>query len=256
FSTSSIINSPDRDEDRTVAKEDTDQSGGATGGLKVSENKTRGTGRTHNLSGAAKKRYGWLLRNGHKHTEALELAKIPIGKAPSKRQRSTDTESPNNSRCRKEPQPKKIKNQDPRQTLETEQRPTFNKIAKSYSMAIFPVGHPANTLSHEQLNATRCALIDSVVEQSSSNTRPKFGKCTYKQGYLEIFCVDKDTAKWLKDATAVIKPWEGASLEAVEASQISKQALYIGYFPDSIDRSDGNILRLVQNQNDNFYTER
>ncbi|XP_058839096.1 uncharacterized protein LOC131694630 [Topomyia yanbarensis] len=123
-------------------------------------------------------------------------------------------------------------------------------------MAIIPVGYPANTLSHEQLNATRCALIDSVMEQSSSNTRPKFRKCTYKQGYLEIVCVDKDTAKWLKDATAVIKPWEGASLEAVEVSQIPKQALYIGYFPDSIDRSDGNSLRLLQNQNDNFCTER
>ncbi|XP_058811153.1 uncharacterized protein LOC131676042 [Topomyia yanbarensis] len=94
------------------------------------------------------------------------------------------------------------------------------------------------------------------MEQSSSNTRPKFRKCTYKQGYLEIACVDKDTAKWLKDATAAIKPWEGVSLEAVEASQIPKQALYIEYFPDSIDRSDGNVLRLVQNQNDNFFTER
>ncbi|XP_058827363.1 uncharacterized protein LOC131687302 [Topomyia yanbarensis] len=93
------------------------------------------------------------------------------------------------------------------------------------------------------------------MEQSSSNTRPKFRKCTYKQRYLEIACVDKDTAKWLKDATAAIKPWEGASLEAVEASQIPKQALYIGYFPDSIARSDGNILHLVQNQNNNFCTE-
>ncbi|XP_058816474.1 uncharacterized protein LOC131679746 [Topomyia yanbarensis] len=140
-----------------------------------------------------------------------------------------DTESPNNNWCRKEPQPKK--------------------------MAIIPVGYTPNTLSHEQLNATRCALINSIMEKSSNNTRDKFRKCTYKQGYLEIACVDKDTTKWLQDAIAAIKPWEGASLEAVEASQIPKQALYIGYFPDSIERSDGSILRLVQNQNENFCTE-
>ncbi|XP_058811158.1 uncharacterized protein LOC131676046 [Topomyia yanbarensis] len=128
-------------------------------------------------------------------------------------------------------------------------------MAKSHSMVIIPVGYPANTLSYEQLNAARCALINSNMEQSSNNTRPNFRKCIYKQWYLEIACVYKDTTKLLQDAIAAIKPWKDASLEAVETSQIPKQALYIGYFPDSIKRSDGSILRRVQNQNDNFCTE-
>ncbi|XP_058840481.1 uncharacterized protein LOC131695965 [Topomyia yanbarensis] len=77
--TSSIISFPAKDEDRTVVKEDTN---GETEG---SQNKTRSTGNSSHQ------------KSSHKPSEALELAKTPIAKAPTKRWRSMDTESPNNS---------------------------------------------------------------------------------------------------------------------------------------------------------------
>lgn len=111
------------------------------------------------------------------------------------------------------------------------------------------------TLTTEQLKAVCITLLKLIISLRSPAVRPKYRNCAFKHGYLILACVDKETADWTKEAVNEIYPWQGAKLFDVDLANLPKQVLFLGYFQDSLDFSSEDIIRLVQNQNDDFCTD-
>lgn len=212
------------------------------------------------MTNAQRRRCDHFMRRGFSSKEARELARLPVERPYlNKRQRSEEVASPNTSGRSKGPDSKRFRD---RGSVGPAPPPaaqvgmiSYKEVAQATHIAVTPVGYPATTLTTEQLKAVRINLLNLIINLKTPVIRPKYRNCTFKHGYLILACADKATADWTKKAVGEIQPWEGAQLVAMDLADLPKQVLFLGYFQDSLDFSSEDIIRLVQNQNDDFCTE-
>lgn len=214
------------------------------------------------LSAAEKRRLNFLMQDGRTKEEALLLLRNPGGKAGApqtpKRQRSSDLTSPGNNLGHK---PKRVRDRTMVPRSDTRRQHagpgiSYKEMAEATVIAVVPDGYPGARLSTENLAAVREAILDCIATaDQSSAVRPCFRSCSFRYGYLEIACADAETVSWLKTAVESVRPWENASLKALELEQLPKLFPMVGYFPDSKKTVNERILRMVQNQNYGICTE-
>lgn len=202
------------------------------------------------LTGAARKRFKWLLAKGVPVEEARTKALIPCGR--QKRNRS-DPSLPSVQR-------KKIKMATP--SLRSDNVASTSKITpppqpqKTYKQALehFKVGilasnFPDTLLNNEQMTAIQDAIFDKILNLTEGSIKPKFRGSTFRPGWLTFNCKDKPTAEWLKNLIGSIKPWEGASLKAVDDDNIPRDQILVGHFPVDTSFGSDKILRAIGAQN-------
>ena len=212
------------------------------------------------LSQSQRRRLKRLLSLGHSREEAIGIVRQPVdqadrsGQVATKRQRSTETASPNTSA--KGPSSKKPRDlacaepPAPRQTSGV----TYREMLEATSLSITTIDYPASLLTPEQLKTVRDAILDCIADQESPAIRPKFRSYRLKNGTLQLDCADNDTVRWLETTASSLIPWEGAHLSVFRTKDLPKALKFVGYFQDSVDTTNERILRLLQNQNDGFST--
>jgi len=126
---------------------------------------------------------------------------------------------------------------------------TFRQVAESENIGILPMDYPDTILSVEQLNAVQEGIMEMVLKQKEKELKPKFLGSLFRFGWLMVTCGDKATAQWLREAIGVIKPWEGAQLQAVEASNLPRAQIVFGTFPGSAEMPSDRILDFIKSQN-------
>ncbi|KAL1394619.1 hypothetical protein pipiens_003016 [Culex pipiens pipiens] len=212
------------------------------------------------MTNAQLRRMDYFVRNGHPPKEARKLALVPVEQNYlNKRQRSKDEPSPNSSGQGKGPDKKRIRNRGSEGPAPPPAAQagmiSYKEVAEAIHVAVIPLGYPAKTLTTEELKAIRTQLLDLIIKLETPVVRPKYRNCTFKYGYLILACADEATAGWTKEVVNKLQPWEGAELVAVNLADLPKQVLFLGYFQDSLQYTSEDIIRLVQNQNDDFRTE-
>lgn len=184
------------------------------------------------LSPADKKRFSWLLQNGHTEEEALEVIQKKRSTAPK---RNMQMSSSNNGPPMKMSRPQPVDGQ-----------------PSALGMAVVPKNFPETTLTHAQSNEVKAAILKEVVQQKDSGTKPRFESCAHvKAGYLRVICSDGPTRQWLHKTVGKLTVPEGVPLKMVNEKNLLKGAdVYTGVFPDSKKETNEAILEFVKSQND------
>lgn len=188
-------------------------------------------GTTKVLSVAAKRRVAWLLRNGHTEEEAMELVQTPS----LKRARPDG----GNVASAGGPPSKLAKTMTPTGAIR---------------IAVATKNFPVTTLTNEQSNTLKAAILKQVVQQKDSALKPRFENCIFVGGYLLVLCSDQPTVKFLQQTVPKLELWKDASLKVVNEKNLQKSDIYYGHFGDSANDSDKEILSFVESQNDGVNT--
>lgn len=131
---------------------------------------------------------------------------------------------------------------------------SYSDTAKLVKIGIMLTNYPKVQMSTEQLDALQEALLLKIEMQRNEDVKPKFAKCSYKQGYLALDCKDQITANWLKDVTGSLSPWDNAELIALDVKDIPRPDTFHAFFPLSADFSDERLKGLIESQNDGLST--
>lgn len=185
-----------------------------------------------NLSGAAKKRFRWLLRNGYTEKEAIKMAREPMNAVTSKRNMSMNDGPPS-----------KVS------------RPTL-EVAGGIVMVVAARDYPTTSLTHAQTNEVKSAILKEVVQQKDSELKPRFESCVHVKGYLRVHCSDQETRQWLQRVVSKLTVPEGIKLKVASEKNLLKGDIYTGFFTDSRKDTNEAILEFVESQNDGINTSK
>lgn len=218
------------------------------------------------LSGAKKKRFKKLLLSGHGREEALSMVLVPPKESTPKRPRNINNSSNSDSK----PIPKKQKGQsihisvnsrmenirqDQPTALENQQS-TYSEVAKWVRVGILPKNYPQIQLTDEQLYSLQEAILLKVTLQRRESFKPKFTNCWQRTGHLVINCQDRETSDWLNSVVPTLIPWKGAELTVVNADDIPRLDVMVGFFPQSVNDENDTIRVFIESQNDGLSTDR
>lgn len=183
------------------------------------------------LAPAEKKRFTWLLQNGHTEEEALEVMRKKRSTAPKRNLASSSAGGPPMKMARSQP---------------------ADVLPGALAMAVLAKDFPKQTLTHVQSNEVKAAILKEVVQQKDSETKPRFESCTFvKAGYLRVNCSDASTRQWLHKIVGKLGVPEGIPLKMVNERNLLKGGdIYTGVFPDSKKENNDAILEFVKSQND------
>ncbi|XP_055712229.1 uncharacterized protein LOC129807164 [Phlebotomus papatasi] len=221
------------------------------------KNSTPSVGEKIKLSGAARKRYKWLVSQGHPlGHETKWLAAHPtleIFEAMKNRFKDTSSEQLGSTDESKEK----------RETVHVGDNSSAKKLDDSFKEATgsVPIGilssnYPNQSLTTEQMLTVQKCVMDRILEQANKELKPQFSGCNFKMGWMLFDCSNRSTAEWLKGIVDDLQPWQGASLKAVEASDIPRLHVIKGYFPNSAEKTSEAILGYVAAQNDGLEAQK
>lgn len=97
-------------------------------------------------------------------------------------------------------------------------------------------------------------ILFRVTQQRKEDFKPKFMNCWRRTGHLIINCQNYETAEWLESLMAIISPWDGADLEAVDADLIPRLEVMEAMFWRSALEDDDTIMVYVESQNNGLST--
>ena len=202
------------------------------------------------LSGAARRRLKWLMKKGLAFEEAREKCQEPVPeKGRSKRPRSEDT-TPESAkaekRVRKSVGERSEATLEPKPSTSTAPTLNFKEALTKLKVGIFHSNYPEEYLNKDQMMTIQEEIL---VRVNDGPVSPKFSGLSLRPGWLCITCDNKDTAEWLIGVTGSIKPWEGASLKAVEEKDLPRSKILSGYFPNSSETTSEKIVDLLKGQN-------
>uniref|UniRef100_A0A8D9A7T3 DUF4780 domain-containing protein n=1 Tax=Cacopsylla melanoneura TaxID=428564 RepID=A0A8D9A7T3_9HEMI len=212
------------------------------------------------LSGAARKRFKWLLKQGLGVTEARAkaLEKLPDETRTSKKRGRSEDSTPEAAKGEKLTEQKRQKVLIPSQkpsseghegVPETSQAPhSFANALKSTKVGVLLQNYPEDNLTNDQMANIQSQILDKIAEKEGA-PYPQFSGTAYRPGWLSITCDNSATVDWLKSIIGGIQPSTGANLKVVDEGDLPKSKILSGYFPSSSEEATEKILRLVKAQN-------
>lgn len=210
------------------------------------------------LSGAARKRFKWLIKSGLSPEEAREKAFQPMGKSSNekgtKRARSDGSTPETVAKKHKPVESGKTNSGEPTPLGGTSSSISFKQAVTGIKIGVLHKGFPNESLNTEQLKLTQESILNKILEGTEGPIKPKFLGTTFKAGWLAVHCADKATAEWLKDSVPQLKPWPEANLIAGEEKDLPKSSIVNAYFPNSTEDKNDYILKLVKGQNEGLNT--
>ncbi|XP_045473776.1 uncharacterized protein LOC123680114 [Harmonia axyridis] len=217
------------------------------------------------LSGAARKRMKFLIREGMAPDEARKESSKPIGPRPAtgqvtKRNRSEDSAPKGEEPKREKHETSKVSQSSGASTSGASKAPaqimpTNSQVAAGLKVSIMDKKYPEVILKMDQLKAIKKAIVKEIMALDKEDSiKPNFQKSHMRRGWLSLTCSDEDTFEWLKSIQPKLKPWEGADLRITEEEELPHSEILVGYLPESQDLSSEKILTLVENQNEGLKT--
>ncbi|KAI5748038.1 hypothetical protein M8J77_021180 [Diaphorina citri] len=216
------------------------------------------------LSGAARKRFKWLIKQGLSAKEARSKAmeKIPeTAIANKKRARSADSTPEEKGGKQSEQKRQKVHIASPKSTpvgLEvvpesSAATTSFANALRSIKVGVLAERYPEENLTNEQMVAIQAQILEKISEKEGGPD-PQFSGIAHRPGWLSITCDDEATSQWLKSIIGEVKPWEGANLKVVEEGDLPKSKILSAYFPSSSEDTTEKILKMVKKQNSRLAT--
>lgn len=237
------------------------------------------------LSGAAVKRRRWLIRNGADPEQARTLALQPMkrigknnGGAKSKtpaQDRVSNTNSGKRARSdgsTPESVPQKRKateasepvagtskgvtapkmhqhKSDPKRA-----KKSYGQVAGSTKVGIMHTNFPESLLEEGQMQTVQDKLMDLIFEERTGATKPQFLNASFRPGWLLLNCANSASAEWVRERVSHLKPWEGATLKAVNEEDIPHPQILSVVFPRSVELKNEVILGTLEGQNNDIST--
>lgn len=216
------------------------------------------------LSGAARKRFKWLIKQGLSAKEARSKAmeKVPeTAIANKKRARSADSTPEEKGGKQSEQKRQKVHIASPKSTpvgLEvvpesSAATTSFANALRSIKVGVLAERYPEENLTNEQMVAIQAQILEKISEKEGGPD-PQFSGIAHRPGWLSITCDDEATSQWLKSIIGEVKPWEGANLKVVEEGDLPKSKILSAYFPSSSEDTTEKILKMVKKQNSRLAT--
>ncbi|KAL7635476.1 UNVERIFIED_CONTAM: hypothetical protein RMT77_014545 [Armadillidium vulgare] len=196
------------------------------------------------LSGGAKKRFWWLVKNGHDLSEAHELAIKPTRTSEKRKRSAITTAEEISKRSRAEGQ-----------NGSENSCTTLGQMFSDIKIGIVTNDFPETLLTMEQQKAIEEDIL-SKVEESGADISPQFHNSAFMPGFLLIICDGEATAKWLKSVIEGLNPWREIGLKAVEGDNIPQSIIMTGFFPHSSGDKNERILALMKSQNKQLEIEK
>jgi hypothetical protein len=211
--------------------------------------------RDKRLSGAARKRLRWLLKQGIPEDQARSQAAKPIDPEGRGSKRAHSDGSTPEAATKKRPTPTGgVLPQDTSMAPKVTAPISFKQAVEGKKVGILHQGFPEDSLSNDQMKAIQEAILQKIVDLEEGSVKPKFLGSTYRAGWMVLNCENEATAKWLLDHVGTLSPWEGAKLKAVEKKDLPKAIIVNAFFPDSVEDNNERILKLLRGQNDGLST--
>lgn len=197
------------------------------------------------LSGAARKRYRYFIKQGIDPAVAREQCKKPLVQdGTGKRNRSDDSIPMSTNKKQREEEAQ----------APSEQTRTFREVVRLERLAICDRNYPNTLLTTEQMTSIGDEIMELVLEQETKEVKPSFEGCSHKPGYVVLSCASKETAQWVRGIISRVKPWEGADLLVMEEDEIPRPEIYILYLPAAKEENTDKILRRIRSQNSELRT--
>lgn len=213
------------------------------------------------LSGFQRRKYSKLRNNGVPRAKALALAQQKAPPSTPKRTRNlNDTneseDNPNHKRKKGFSPHTSVNTRlgNVRQGIPAATPAQYSEVAQYVRVGILPPDYPQRQLTDKQMQTVQEAILYNVTRQQKELFKPKFSNCWQRHGCLVINCQNIQTAEWLENLVSAMKPWEGAELLAIDANNIPRLEVLIGFFPQSVADDDQAIKTYIESQNDGLFT--
>ena len=210
------------------------------------------------LNGASRKRLKWLIKSGLDPAEARIKALQPIPPAERvsvKRPRSEES-TPSSTKAEKRVKTsegeRKVEASKPQPSTSSAPPLNFKEAVKRFKVGILHTDYPDENLSKEQQMLIQGSILSKVAE--STTISPQFSGVAARPGWLCVTCDDKATAEWLVMITEHLKPWEGATLKAVEEKDLPRSKIVGAFLPNSSGDDNELISKMLKAQNPSLNT--
>lgn len=108
----------------------------------------------------------------------------------------------------------------------------FKDTNASVKIAVADAAYPEAVLDQNKLKAVENSIVGALDAIPEQGPQVRFVKCVHRPGFLVISCADNATAQWLRETVPILKPWEEATLVALEGEHIPKPWSGVVYVPD------------------------
>lgn len=126
------------------------------------------------------------------------------------------------------------------------EEPSHPNLAWQIRIGLGPSDWPKTKLSQEQLDLIQRAVLKRVLMDIQQKPI-RFNETVYKDGWLQMVCMNSDTAAWLREQFPAIREDCKIDLKLMEESP--KRFLVRGNFPICASDTDSMVLRFIANRN-------
>lgn len=109
---------------------------------------------------------------------------------------------------------------------------SFKEALTAVKIAIIQEGYPKGQLDEDRLKAVKASVLAAYDVIPREGPQVRLAKCVLRPGHLVMTCADSASAAWLRDVVPTLRPWEGASLVALEGDDIPKPCACTVFVPD------------------------
>src|ERR1700739_992770 len=145
--------------------------------------------RDKRLSGAARKRLRWLLKQGIPEDQARSQAAKPIDPEGRGSNRAQSEGSKSEAAMKKRPTPTGVDSpQDTSEAPKAKAPISFKEATEGRKVGILHQGFPGDCLSNDQMKAIQGAILQKIVDLEEGAVKPKFLGSTYRAGWMVLNC--------------------------------------------------------------------
>ncbi|XP_011313318.1 uncharacterized protein [Fopius arisanus] len=110
---------------------------------------------------------------------------------------------------------------------------SFKEAAKGGGrVAIVSSGHPEPSLTEDQADLIKNALVDKMFGRDEKGQYPNFQGHRFEQGLLWVRCTDAQSKEWLMRVASALAPWEGTSLALMDKDELPRLSRVTAFLPE------------------------
>lgn len=109
---------------------------------------------------------------------------------------------------------------------------SFLNALSSVKIAVIEASFPEEQMDRNRLVAVQESISEAHDDIHEEGPQVRFLKCTHKPGHLVMTCADRTSADWLLEVVPTLRPWEGATLRALEGDDLPKTQACTTFIPD------------------------
>lgn len=208
------------------------------------------------IPGSRRKRFKKCLLEGMPRAEAYAYAMNGYEKKPQQERPDNQlTGGRNGNKKRNRSNPSLSMEGDPKKSKPAADdangqlpREKFRDVVAKRRIGIIPTDYPNRSLAREEMEEIRTCILELVARQTGPNDiKPRFTqRPSFRCGWLVVYCVNDDTAAWIKSQTC----WQEFGCTAIDSNEFPKENILVGRFKYCESYNNIFICNLIAGQND------